>query len=187
MILKSTGIIIGNYFIPPFEVREGELVVLYLYGGAHYHHLKSELVKILTGKRHHPGVKISSRCTFAEHVAVPAIRRWFFPVTVGGYIKRHAALSPQYSSLIYQREGITPKTRVRDLSITERKILSIYAALSRTNNIIFDFVGQGPTSAEETMQIVRESISSGSSAILLDWADDMKEEATTFITLECLS
>ena len=40
LIIESKGIKTDHYFIPPFELREGELVIIYLEGGAYFDDLK---------------------------------------------------------------------------------------------------------------------------------------------------
>ena len=58
LIVESKGIKTDHYFIPPFELREGELVIVYLEGGAYFDDLKEQLVAIFAGKVHHENVKV---------------------------------------------------------------------------------------------------------------------------------
>lgn len=41
LIIESKGIKTDHYFIPPFELREGELVIIYLEGGAYFDDLRA--------------------------------------------------------------------------------------------------------------------------------------------------
>lgn len=50
--------------------------------------------------------------------------------------------------------------------------------------IIFDLAGQDPIGAEQTYKFVKENIRNGGSGILLDWADDMKNDCTKFVELQ---
>ena len=40
MIIESKGIEIDEFYIPPFELNNGDLIVICLWGGGHYHNLK---------------------------------------------------------------------------------------------------------------------------------------------------
>lgn len=63
----------------------------------------------------------------------------------------------------------------------------MYATFSKTKYIVFELAGQGPADAKETYDIVRNEIRNGGSAILIDWAEDMRDNCDKFITLEWLS
>ena len=79
---------------------------------------------------------------------------------------------------------ITKRTKVHSLEATPRKILSLLSILSHTNRIVFDLVGQSPDGTKITYDIVKEVVREGGSAILLDWANDMKKDCSKYIELE---
>ncbi len=184
MIVESKGIKTDKYYIPPFELRDGEIVVIYLYGGAHFYELKMELVDIFTGKSKNANVSIFRPLTFVEHFIEPAFRRLFYPVTVREYLKRNANSMSNFTKKIYDNKWINKKTKVHSLAWDQRKLLCLYSTLSKTTDIVFDVAGLDPQGAIKTYQIVKENIKNGGSAILIDWTDEMKNDCTKFITIE---
>ena len=184
IILSSNGISTDKYFVPPFTLSKGELVVIYLYNGAHFRDTEEHLVNIFTGKLPDEKVKIHQPLSFVSHFKEPAIRRIFYPVTVGEYLKKHAAANGYFATEIYKLPFIKKHTKVNTLTGNPRKLLSLYATLSKTNTIIFDLVGQDPVGADETYDIVKEVVRRGGAAILLDGFDEKKHDCSQFITLE---
>jgi hypothetical protein len=184
MIITSKGIKTDSYCIPPFELREGELVVICLYGGAHYYDLKMELVDIFTGKTRNENVNIFQPLTFVKHFKESKLSRLFYPVTVGKYLRNNANLDSSFANKIYEIDWIKENTKVGTLDTQQRKMLCLYTTLSKTNYIVFDLDGQDPQGALETYRIVKDSISNGGSGLLIDWTDEMKNDCTKFITIE---
>jgi len=68
MILQSIGFKIGQFFIPPFELREGELIGICLYGGSHFFDLEKELVALFTQKIKHPNLVVEQPFRFVEPI-----------------------------------------------------------------------------------------------------------------------
>lgn len=184
MILESKGIKTDRYYIPPFELRDGEIVVIYLNGGAHFCDLLTELVDIFTGKTKNGSVNIFRPLTFVERFKEPAFRRLFYPVTVREYLKRNANSKGNFATKIYDNKYITKETKVQSLGGNPSKLLCLYSTLSKATDIVFDVAGLDPQGAIETYQIVKENIKNGGSAILIDWTDEMKNDCTKFISIE---
>jgi len=186
MLLQSTGVRTNRYYIPPFELKAGEIVVIFLYNGAHYHDVKMELKNIFTGKIKHDHVTINSTFAFADYFLEPRFRRLFFPVTVGEYLRTKANPANSIAEKIYESSGVTKKTKVNSLAALPRKLLSIYTALSHTPNIVFDLVGLGADSAAIVYKTVKAIVNTGGSAILLDNCFDLQNDCSTYIELEWL-
>lgn len=184
MIVESKGIKTETYYIPPFELRNGELVIIYLYGGAHYYELKTELVDIFTGKTRCENVNVLRELTFVEHFKESAFRRLFCPVTVEEYLSKNANSKSNFATRIYDFGWISKNTKVNTLAGNPRKLLSLYSTLSKTTHIVFDLVGQDPLGALETYKMVKDTIREGGAAILIDWAGDMKYDCSKFIKIE---
>ena len=177
MLIKSNGIKIPGFYLPPFELREGEIVVLNLFGGAHFYETKMFFKDIFIGKISDQAVTVLQPLTFVKHFREPALRRIFYPITVREYLRTNADPNSYYSKKIFESKWITGKTRVQAFAGNPRKLLSMYATLSRTNKIVFDVAGLDPLGAHDTFRIAKEGIKNGGAAILLDWTDDMKNEA----------
>ncbi len=185
MIIENKGIKKDNYFIPPFELNKGELIVLYLFGGQHFYPTKMYLKDIFTGKLKDENVLVNMPLKFVDYFVEPRWRSLFYPITVGEYLKENANLNSEYATKIYETHNwITTKTKVHSLPGTPRKQLCLFERLSKSKNIIFDLEGQDPLGVEETYKFVKENIKNGGSGILLDWADDMKNDCTKFIELQ---
>lgn len=191
MLIKNKGIRTDKYFIPPFELKEGELVVICICNGAHYHDIKMELVDIFTGKIKNDTVEITQPLTFVEHFIEPTFRRMFYPVTVGEFIKQRGGNEKDiiqkvcsHSAVYDIASPLTTRTKVNSLEGTPRKLLSLYTTLSNTDTIIFDLDGQSPQGAQETYEMVKNSVKGGGAAIFIDWTEDMKNDCTLFVKIE---
>ncbi|WP_405207173.1 hypothetical protein [Aquimarina sp. LLG6339-5] len=184
MLIKNKGIKTNTFHIPPFDLNVGEIIVLYLFNGSHFYETEMFLKDIFIGKTKDENVVVNQKLTFVEHFIEPKLRRLFYPVTVGEYLKKNANLNSPYASKIYQIDWINEKTKVNTLPGNPRRLLSLYTTLSKTKNIIFDVAGQDPQGAEETYKIVKEVVHNGGSAILLDGFEDMKKDCTKYVELQ---
>jgi hypothetical protein len=186
VIIESKGIRTDRYFIPPFELRMGEIVVINIDGGIDHYDIKMELVDIFAGKIKNDNVNVFKPLTFVKHFKESNFRRLFCPVTVAEYLRKNAELKNNFASKIYETKWITKKIKVNTLAGNPRKLLSLYSTLSKTNNIVFDFMSQDPQGVNEAYQIIKDEIKNGGSAILIDWNDDMKNNCSKFIVIEWL-
>ena len=171
MIIESKGIKTDKYFIPPFHLQQGEIVIIYLYHGAHFYDTEMELVKIFTSKTFHQNVKICKPLTFIADFKESKLRHLFYPVTAGEYSVDNS---------------IDNKIKVRTLSRYQQKLLSLYAAFTHSAAIVFDLRGLGAIEAEETYEVVKTYVKNGGAAILLEGYNEMKDDCTKFITIEWL-
>ena len=187
MLIECKGIRTDKFYIPPFELNQGEIIVLGLFGGQHFYETEMYLNDILTGKTVNESVTVNKPLTFVEHFIEPSLRRMFYPVSVGEYLKKYANQESHFAKKIYEWYGITNKTKVNTLAGNPRSRLSLYATLTRTNNILFDLVGQDPLGAEESYAIVKENVKNGGAAILLDNFNDKKLDCTRYIELQWTS
>ncbi len=184
MIIENKGIKTDKYYVPPFDLDEGEIVVLYLFSGQHFQETEIYLKDIFTNKTRNENVKINRQLTFVEQFVEPKFRQLFYPVTVGEYLERNANSESNFATRIYADKWITNKTRMSTLGSNPRKLLSLYATLSNTSDIVFDLVGQDLQGAEEVYQIVKDNVRKGGSAILLDNHNDLKHDCTKYVELQ---
>jgi hypothetical protein len=183
MILESKGITIDKYYVPPFQLKKGEIVVLCLFSGQHFYETAQYLKNIFTGKIVQENIAIYRKLTFVEHFVEPWFRQLFYPVTIGEYLKKNANPKSPFATKIYENQSITPSKKVKSLTGYSQKLLSLYATLSNTNDIIFDLVGQGPKEAAIIYEIVKEIVNNGGSAIVLDNFQDLKDDCTRYVEL----
>lgn len=184
MIIRNNGIKTDTFYIPPFELNQGEIVVICLYNGSHFFETEMFLKDLFTGNKISENVFLSQEMTFVEHFVEPKLRRLFYPITVGEYLRKNANLNNPYASKIYENKWISEKTKVNHLTGTPRKLLSLFATISRTNNIIFDLVALDPKGSEEVYEIAKELVKTGGSAILLDSSKDMMDHCDKYIEVE---
>ncbi len=98
MLIQSKGITTDTFFIPPFELNEGEIVVLYLYNGPHFFETELFLRDIFTGKTQSENVVIHKKMSFVEYFFEPKLRRTFCPITVGEFLKKKANFESPFAS-----------------------------------------------------------------------------------------
>jgi len=186
LIIESKGIKTDHYFIPPFELREGELVIIYLEGGAHFDDLKEQLVTVFAGKARHENVQVIKPLTFAAPIEESTLKRIFNPMSVGGYLKRDANLKNSISR-IFEVDDFTKKDKVKKLDTSERKRLSLCAVFSKTKYVSFDLRGEAAAYFNKTYQFAKDEIKNDSAAILIDWSNELKNDCSKFITIEWLT
>ncbi|ASK30657.1 hypothetical protein CEY12_11270 [Chryseobacterium sp. T16E-39] len=184
MLIENKGIKTSTFYIPPFNLNAGEIIVLHLFNGPHLHEIEMFLKDIFCGKTKNKNVVVHKSLTFVEHFIEPEFRRIFYPVTVKEHLKKNANLDSPYATKIYEIDWINEKTKANTLPGNPRRLLSLYATLSRTNNIVFDIAGQDPEGAEQTYKIVKEVVKNGGSAILFDYFENMKNDCTKYIELQ---
>ncbi len=88
MLIENKGIKIDNFYIPPFDLNVGEIVVLYLFNGQHFYETEMFLKDIFCGKTKDENVIVNKNLTFVEHFIEPKLRRLFYPVTVGNQLTK---------------------------------------------------------------------------------------------------
>lgn len=184
MLIENKGIRTDSFYIPPFELNEGEIIVLNLLGGQHFYETEMYLKDIFCGKSKNEDVLVHKRLAFVAHFLEPQFSRLFYPMTVGRYLKKNANFDSPFATKIYETDWIKERTKVNTLAGNPRKLLSLYATLSNTDCTVFDVVGQGLQGARDTYKIVKNVVKNGGSAILLDCFGDFKNDCTKYIELQ---
>ncbi|WP_223609314.1 hypothetical protein [Chryseobacterium sp. OSA05B] len=184
MLIENKGIETNRFYIPSFKLDAGEIVVLNVFNGAHFYETALFLKDIFCGRIQNENVTVHQNLTFIEPFSEAKIRRFFYPITVGEYLKKNANSVSPYTTKIYETEWIHEKTKVNRLDEKHRKILSLYANLSKTKSIVFDLRGQGPQGAKEIYDVIKDIVKKGGSTILLDGFDDMKNDCTKYVEIQ---
>ena len=187
MLIECRGVYKDRYYVPPFTLDKGEVVILFLFGGAHFYDLSMFLVDIFTGQTKIESVTVNQPLKFVEHFKEPTFRRLFFPVTIGQYLKKNSGRDKETAEKVFNLGYLDKKTHVNSLNGDRRKILSLYTTLSNSRNIVFDLVGIDPLGAQRTYNIVKEYAKNGGSAILLNNFPDFKDDCTKYIKLEVIN
>lgn len=184
VVLENKGIKTDTYFIPPFVLHEGEIIVLYLHNGKHLYDAEIFLRNIFCGKIKHEDVTLYKKMTFVEYFKRSYFRDTFFPLTVKRYLKKNANLKSPLSRKIFEVKWIKPETKLEKIPGTPKKLLTLYAALSKTKNIVFDLGALDDQGYECSFKIVEDIVKDGGSAILLHCFDNIHEYASKIVTLE---
>lgn len=184
ILIENKGIQTDLFYVPPFTLNEGEIIIINLFHGPHFYETEMLLKDLFCGKKNHESVIIHKKMAFAEHFRESNFKDIFYPMTVGKYLRKNTNPASPYAAKIYETEWINKKIKVNTLAGKPRRLLTLYAALSKTNNIVFDLAGLDPEGAKETYKIVQEVVKKGGSAILLDGYDDMKNDCTKYIELQ---
>lgn len=185
LLIESNGIRTDEYFIPPFELRKGELLLIHIFGTAYFYEMKAELTDIFTGKTQHENVKILDPLTFVENFKESRFERIFNSITVSRYLKINTNLDEDSFPKIFEENGISKNDKVKSLDYSQKKLLSLYSVFTKTRNIVFDLSGEGPIGAVKTFDFVKTQIKNDGAAILIDWAgSDVKDKCSKVISIE---
>lgn len=184
LLIESKGIKTDYYFIPPFEVNEGDFVLIHLDNHIASSYVEDKLIAILIEKEKHENVTINQQHTFVKHYRESKFRYRFFPVTVGEYMSKNVHPESKFADKIYESAWINKNTPINKLGGNSRKLLSLYSVLSKTNNIIFDLAAQDWDGMEHAAKIVKDEIANKGSAILIDSSDFLKKYSTKYIRTE---
>jgi len=183
MIVHFPAQVVSGFNIASFTLNKGEIVVIQFPNDPNFYPAELEMIRLLEAYHSKAG-NVGTPLKYVEHIKEKSVYWRFFALTVGAYQKKYANKANPVYKVIYDIEWVTPKTKVRILTGTPRRKLSLYTALSNTNNIIFDLAGVDPTGGQEIFAFVKGVVKSGGSAILLDNYDEFKNDCTTFIKAE---
>ena len=184
MLIENRGIRTDAFYISPFTLNVGELVVLNLFNGPHFYETEMLLKDIFSCRTKDKNVVVHQKLTFVEHFKEPKLRRLLYPVTVGEYLEKNANSNSPYANKIYEINWIKPQTKLNTLAGNPRRLLALYATLSITEKIIFDVVGQDPKGARATYEVVSHAVDKGGAAILLDSSGDFRDRCTKYIEIQ---
>jgi hypothetical protein len=186
MLIKFSGQIVDEFYIPSFILNKGDIVIIQLPNGMYFRPVELKMIDMLTGKQHNDLIEIKTPLKYVEHIAERSFWYRLFPMTVGGYLDKYANKSNSIYKTIYTIKWITSKTKINTLAGNPRRQLSLYTTLSWTNNIIFDLAGVDPQGGQQIYNFVKTIVQSGGSAILFDCSDEFKDNCTTFIKAKYL-
>lgn len=186
-MVSSEGLTIDKFYIPPFTVDNGDIVIIELPNGPYFTEVLFQMVDILTRRQEVSDVTVKSDFKFVEHIVETGWTRFLRPMTVGRYIKGKGNLDDNTSNRIYGLCDLKSTTEIRRMPGNHRKLLSMLTTLSWTNNIIIDLLGVDPIGGDTAYNLAKENVSKGGTVILLDNCGDFKSDCTKFIKYEMVS
>lgn len=182
LLIKFDKQIISDFLVPSFKVKSGDIAIIQFPSGPYFYPLMTEMKDIFIGKTPKDGVDIASPFTYADHINLIGFKNRFFPLTVGSYLEKNANKESPLATKIYEYSFITPKTKIDTIPGNPRRKLAVYAALSRTNQIVFDLAGVDPMGCEDIFYTVKnEVVNTGGAAILIDPYDEFKKDCNVFV------
>jgi hypothetical protein len=186
VLIQNSGIQTESFFVPPFELNRGELLVIHSYHGAHFYKTSTELIQLFTGQKDNEALKLHVSFSYASHFFYreSLFRKYFWPVTVEECIQACKTVHTDLLGKINEVSGLAGKTKVNTLGPYARKLISLYKTLSASNHIIFDLPGLDPESARAIYQVVKDQVEKGATAVLIDGYDEFQNDCDRFITLE---
>jgi hypothetical protein len=186
-VVQTSGTTIDDFYIPPFTVDNGDIVVVQLPSGPYFYGLLLRLVEILTGKKKDETVDLKDQFKFVEHIEESRWTSFIHPMTVGRYINKYGNPDNDVAKRIYEFEDLKPKTKIVRMPGNHRKLLSLLTTQSWTDKIVFDLMGVDPVGGQRTFDIVKSKIGNSGAAILIDSYDDFKNDCTKFVKFELVS
>ncbi len=190
-MIRSAGLCIDNFFIPPFCVEKGELLIIELPAGGYFPALLFKMVDLLIGKEVHKNVAAEERFRYIERIPSDSLVGRIFPMTIRRYIAKYG--SPHGREDIYKllwanmppgSQAIEQDTRITELSETSRRLLSLFTVCSWTDRIVFDLWGVDPAGAEHIYAIVKSRVAKSGAAVLVDYTDEFRNDCSRWVRYE---
>jgi hypothetical protein len=145
---------LGSLYLPPFELKCGQLVCLHLPAQATAD--KNELIRVLTGIQESPAISRFGKVCWVERPATPTgPKEWLHRQRIGEWLARVGNLPACEAQANLMRLGIDSDTPVRTLSWNPRTLVGLEAAWARSAEVIvFDTVGNDLSGMEAVYQAV---------------------------------
>lgn len=175
MLLNFKEHYIESFKIPSFVLREGEIIIFEIPNIEKSYDLSRKLVELFTA--------INSKFIYVENIKQNSLISKLFPLTVEKYL-RHCNQQSIFKDKIYEIDWIEPNTKINIIAGNNRKLLSLYKALTSKKNIIIDFAGCDPQGSIEIYKVLQENQKENGSTILFDYFKAFKNEDAKHIKIE---
>ncbi len=181
--MTSQGFRIGAWWVPPFELKTGEVITLLLPRDFYYASQKpvEGLADVLVGKRTVSGFTCNGRAISARSASPPqGIRRWIQDSSASSWLVRNAGMSRDEAKAAVQRLGLGIDD-LNSLAANPRTMLGLEAAWANGAEIIvFSVNGCDPKGIDAAFQAVRNHLSV-CSAVLLSFQSVHAAETTSVV------
>lgn len=185
MVIENLGIETPKFYLPPFQLNKGEIIIIKLKNDFETYNIEKELRELLSGHIFHQNIISNQKFSFADYKKPSSISKLIYKDTVKNYLKRNANLKSPFASKIYEIDWIEPNINLNRLPGNPRKQLYIYCTLSKTNYLLFDLDALDDQSRIETFQMVKKYIKElDGAAIMLDCFDGLETLCDIYIELE---
>jgi ABC-type lipoprotein export system ATPase subunit len=185
MIIENKGLKTEKFYLPPFKLNEGEIVIIKLLNDITTSETENTLIELLCGEKKNENIDIYKQLTFVKNkIKLPFFYTLFHKLTVGKYLKINSNIDNEFSKKIYEIDWISSKTLIERLAGGPRKKLSLYATLSKNKYILFDLIAIDNKNRNEIFEIVRKSTKNYGAAILIDCHEGLEKVGDKHIELK---
>lgn len=155
--MTCEGVPIGPLYLPPFQLREREMLCLHL---PELLDPKDEkrLEQALTGQPRQAGLNVHSRVLIAR----PAIKRnglsgWFSRPTLRDWLAKNGAMTRSQISGVLSRWDLSPTWRIDQIAGNSRTQLRLELAWAKgAEVVVFSTYGLDPLGVEKVFERVAE-------------------------------
>ncbi|NLR80534.1 hypothetical protein [Chitinophaga eiseniae] len=171
-----TGATIGRFYIPPFTVSPGEVVIIGFPSGPYF----METVRLMV-----PQLQEISPFTYAKKIGPKSLWRKLIPETVKAYVTKNG--NPHHAIIreIYQLPDVHPHSDIHRVHANDQAIIQLCCALSLSSVIMADFQAVGVAREDLFLGLVTQQVQRHQGAALLfDECRDLQHRCTRFITAE---
>lgn len=160
VVLESHGFEIGPSFFEPFSLKKGDYVSIDFSLPADFE-VENRLIKILSGVEKNNKVKVNE-LIIPVAAPIPKSRLSFFNnKSAVEYLNEHSILTNDVIVNLLEELDVNPTDNIYKLGITERMLLALEAAISRTRNIIISVAGLDYEGKEKVKSRLQDVIHSG--------------------------
>lgn len=175
-LFRFPGATIGRFYIPPFTVSAGEIVIIGFPGGPYF----METVRLIV-----PQLREISPFIYAKKIGSRSFWRKLFPETVKAYVMKNGNPDHAIIQEIYQLPGVHPHSDIHRVNANDQTIIQLCCALSLSNTIMADFQAVGVAREDLFLELVTQQVQRHQGAALLfDDCRNLQHRCTRFITAE---
>jgi hypothetical protein len=155
VLISCTGVAVDSLWIPPFQLKVGELVCLHLPTPVVARE-EEGLIQALSGKRPVPGLHLAGR---VEHAFPPrssgGLFHFFRPRHPVNWLRHSGGVSRSEAEGIVARLGLRPEWRLDQLARNPKTLLGLEAAWARgAEGVVFTTVACDPSGVRAVCEAV---------------------------------
>jgi len=160
MVLQSEGFTIDNYNFPPFTIEKGEYLTL-LFSDPINFRVEKKLYEVLSGLTYNENVQISEKVTPVIEPILKHKFNFFSGKKAANYLKGNTEYSNEVIDSILQNLKIDPSSNIYSLGGSERKLLSLEVAYSKSKNIVISTSGLDYSGIERIKKRIIKELKEG--------------------------
>jgi hypothetical protein len=161
------GITVGEIWIPPFQLRVGEVACLHM-PSPRLVAEKDDLLKAFTGRRSLPGLHLHGKVEYAEPPPSRAgVLGFFRSSRPADLLRQSTGVSREEAARVVARLGLKPEWRVNQLAMNPKTLLGLEVAWARgADVVVFSTVGCDPLGVQTVFREVASRVKNGAGLYL---------------------